>query len=138
MNAQRTHTMPALGIVAVAGIGIATADLDLDWNTIDGGGGTSSGGSFTLSGTIGQPDAGTMTGGSFELTGGFWGGVRDGSTTPTPCLGDLNGDDVVDTSDLGILLGAFGSSDAGDLNDDGITNTTDLGILLGAFGSGCA
>lgn len=54
-----------------------------------------------------------------------------------PCTGDLNGDGVVDTSDLGILLGAFGASVDGDLNDDGVTNTTDLGILLGAFGNAC-
>jgi hypothetical protein len=31
-----------------------------------------SGGQFTLSGTIGQPDAGTLTGSSFRLEGGFW------------------------------------------------------------------
>ena len=46
---------------------------DLSWFTVDGGGGTSSGGSYTLSGTIGQPDAGgPMVGGSYALTGGFW------------------------------------------------------------------
>ena len=46
----------------------------IDWSTIDGGGGgTSTGGVFTVSGTIGQPDAGgPMTGGNFSLTGGFW------------------------------------------------------------------
>ena len=44
----------------------------IDWFTIDGGGGTSTGGVFAVTGTIGQPDAGTMSGGSFTLTGGFW------------------------------------------------------------------
>ena len=44
----------------------------IDWSTIDGGGGTSTGGVYSLSGTIGQPDAGTMSGGSFTLVGGFW------------------------------------------------------------------
>jgi hypothetical protein len=45
----------------------------IDWHTIDGGGGTSTGGVFAVSGTIGQPDAGgPMTGGNFSLTGGFW------------------------------------------------------------------
>jgi hypothetical protein len=45
----------------------------VDWFTIDGGGGTSTGGVFAVSGTIGQPDAsGPMTGGNFSLTGGFW------------------------------------------------------------------
>jgi hypothetical protein len=45
----------------------------IDWFTIDGGGGTSTGGVYSVSGTIGQPDAGQpMTGGNFTLTGGFW------------------------------------------------------------------
>jgi hypothetical protein len=47
----------------------------LEWTTIDAGGGTSSGGEYTLTGTIGQHDAGTlMTGENFSLTGGFWPG----------------------------------------------------------------
>lgn len=53
------------------------------------------------------------------------------------CPGDLNGDGVVDADDLGILLGAFGASDAGDVNDDGVTDADDLGILLGSFGESC-
>jgi hypothetical protein len=44
----------------------------LDWSTIDGGGGTSTGGVYSLTGTIGQPDAGIMSGGTFTLSGGFW------------------------------------------------------------------
>jgi len=45
---------------------------DISWWTIDGGGNTSSGGSYSLSGTIGQPDSGTLTGGTYKLEGGFW------------------------------------------------------------------
>ena len=45
---------------------------DISWWTIDGGGGTSAGGVYTLTGTIGQPDAGTMSGGNYTLVGGFW------------------------------------------------------------------
>ena len=46
----------------------------IDWFTLDGGGGTSTGGSFAVSATIGQRDAGpqALTGGSFSLQGGFW------------------------------------------------------------------
>lgn len=47
----------------------------IDWFTIDGGGGTSSGGNYTLSGTIGQPDVGSLNGGNYSLQGGFWPGV---------------------------------------------------------------
>jgi hypothetical protein len=45
----------------------------IDWFTIDGGGSTSTGGVYSVSGTIGQPDAGHMSGGNFTLDGGFWG-----------------------------------------------------------------
>ena len=45
----------------------------IDWHKIAGGGGASSGGQYTLNGTIGQPDAGdSMTGDGYSLTGGFW------------------------------------------------------------------
>src|SRR5262245_42246150 len=45
----------------------------VDWFSMDGGGGMSTGGDYQSSGTIGQPDAGgPMTGGTFSLTGGFW------------------------------------------------------------------
>jgi len=47
-------------------------NYSIDWFTIDGGGGTSSGGPYTLSGTIGQPDAGRLSGGNYTLEGGFW------------------------------------------------------------------
>jgi len=51
----------------------ALAQYSIHWHTFDGGGGTSTGGVYSVSGTIGQPDAGApMTGGSFSLTGGFW------------------------------------------------------------------
>lgn len=63
---------------------VPAQDYSIDWHTTDGGGGTSTGGPFSLSGTIGQPDAGKMSGGSFSLTGGFWslfGETTPGSTT---------------------------------------------------------
>ncbi|MBC7262449.1 MAG: hypothetical protein H5T63_10605 [Chloroflexi bacterium] len=48
---------------------------DLSWSTIDGGGYTfSTGGGYTLGGTIGQADAGTLSGGGYTLNGGFWSG----------------------------------------------------------------
>ncbi len=51
----------------------AQTNYTIDWHTIDGGGGTSTGNVYSVSGTIGQPDAsGAMTGGNYSLTGGFW------------------------------------------------------------------
>ena len=46
---------------------------EITWWTVNGGGAMSStGGTYSLGGTIGQPDAGTSSGGSYTLTGGFW------------------------------------------------------------------
>jgi len=67
-----------LGSAVALAAGAATpawAQLSMNWFTIDGGGTTqAAGGSYSLGGTIGQPDAGLMTGGSFSLGGGFWNG----------------------------------------------------------------
>lgn len=70
INPQVFHSLRCLVvIIAVYGFtsSITAQDYNLSWSTIDGGGGTSSGGNFVLSGTIGQPDAGTMAGGDYRL-----------------------------------------------------------------------
>ena len=51
----------------------ALAQFVVNWHTIDGGGGTSTGGVYQVSSTIGQHDAGgLMTSGPYSVTGGFW------------------------------------------------------------------
>jgi len=64
-----------LVLLAPIALAVATDGYDLSWWTADGGGGSSAGGSYSLSGSAGQPDAGLLTGGSFSLAGGFWGGA---------------------------------------------------------------
>jgi hypothetical protein len=62
-------------------------NYSIDWYKIAGGGGTSTGGVYSVSGTIGQPDAsGAMTGGNYSLTGGFWSLI---SVVQTPGLPNL-------------------------------------------------
>jgi len=79
---------------------------DLTWSTIDSGGATfSSGGAYTMGGTIGQHDAGRLSGPPYTLAGGFWGRVAAGaSPTPTPippaCTGDCDRDGHVTIEDL--------------------------------------
>lgn len=64
-----------------------TRSFSIDWSTTDGGGGTSTGGVYSVSGTIGQPDAsGAMTGGQYFLAGGFW-SLYTGQNSGTPVLG---------------------------------------------------
>ena len=52
--------------------------FSIDRYTIDGGGGTSTGGQFSLTGTIGQYDASPVSaqGGPYTIYGGFWGGSK--------------------------------------------------------------
>ncbi len=64
----------------------ASAQYSIDWSTIDGGGGTSTGGTYQVVGTIGQPDAGTMSGGNYTLQGGFWGVIAAVQTPGAPLL----------------------------------------------------
>jgi len=58
----------------------------IDWFKIAAGGGTSTGGVYSVSGTIGQPDAGTLSGGSYTLAGGFWGIISAVQTPGAPLL----------------------------------------------------
>lgn len=45
----------------------------IPWWSVDNGGGDSSGPTFRVRGTIGQPDAGQLTGSTYGIDGGFWG-----------------------------------------------------------------
>jgi hypothetical protein len=59
----------------------------IDWYKIAAGGGTSTGGVYSVSGTIGQHDAGgPMTGGNYSLTGGFWALIQVVQTAGAPTL----------------------------------------------------
>lgn len=71
---QSQLTSLTLGALLLAGaIHAGAQGLALQRSVIAGGSGTSTGGAFALSGTVGQPDAGgPLTGGTFSLTGGFW------------------------------------------------------------------
>ncbi len=101
-------------VISAAPIVSGESTYVLDWFTIDGGGGQSSGGQFVLTGTIGQPDAGYLGGDNYELLGGFWVGgplcivdfehfarfaiywMQSGSDLPA----DLYEDSFVDYDDL--------------------------------------
>ena len=70
-------SLRTLGLV-IAGLLLALSPLhaqtySIDWSKIAGGGGTSTGGVYSVSGTIGQPEAGgALTNGQYAVTGGFW------------------------------------------------------------------
>lgn len=53
-------------------VSVGQSDYRIEWYTVDSGGGQSSGGSYVLTGMIGQPDAGYHEQTPYELLGGFW------------------------------------------------------------------
>jgi len=88
---KRSNASSRLALLATLTLApvLAFADTyDLSWYTIDGGGGTSTGGVFSVSGTIGQPDANAtpMVGGNFSLSGGFWSQLTVVQTPGSPLL----------------------------------------------------
>lgn len=75
---KRIIILLALGLGLVTGtvtLAAPESNFSIPWWTVDGGGGVSSGGAYTLSGTVGQPDAGLHSGGVYTLDGGYWGGA---------------------------------------------------------------
>jgi hypothetical protein len=74
-RSRRPSCIAALGwllTLAFAAVA-AAAPLAETWSTVDGGGGSSTGGPFDVTGTAGQPDAADgLSGDSYSLTGGFW------------------------------------------------------------------
>jgi hypothetical protein len=59
------------------------------------------------------------------------------------CRGDIDGNRIVDLSDLSTLLANYGvasgaSFQTGDLNGDDAVGLGDLALLLGTFGRACA
>jgi|SRR5208282_862337 len=79
------RTIVLIGLLLPA-IGFAQ-NYSIDWYKVAGGGGTSTGGTYQVSGTIGQPDASdTMSGGNYTLIGGFWSLVSVVQTPGAPPL----------------------------------------------------
>jgi hypothetical protein len=65
----------------------ARAQYSIDWFKVSGGGGTSTGAVYSVTGTLGQQDAGgPLTGGNFSLTGGFWSLISVAATPGAPIL----------------------------------------------------
>ena len=75
--------------------------------------------------------------GSFAARAQLRGIDRTLSRNPEPAneaaYGDLNGDGVVDVSDLLTIISAWGTPDA-DITGDNMTDVSDLLIAIGAFG----
>lgn len=111
----------------------AFSQFDVKWNTTDAGGGSSFGGPWEITGTIGQPDAGKTLNGITVLSGGFWSGVVHGVLiADMNCDGAVNNFDidpfVFALTDAGAYQALYPNCDilAGDINGDGAVNNFDI------------
>jgi len=137
---MKKTTLFAILFAALLGItGHAHAQYDLSWRTVDGGGGTSTGGAYSLSGTIAQPDAGNLSGGTYALAGGFWPGAG-GVNQPT-CPADISpqpsGNGIIDIDDLFGVINGWGvcpPSCPADINHSTVVDVDDLFIVINAWG----
>ena len=127
------------GLIALAGaapaLGQSGASFDVSWSTRDGGGGTSSGGGWSLSATVAQVDAGPgagMSGGGWSLVGGFWPGMA------RPCFADCNKDGTLTVADFGCFQTKFAvGAPYADCNADGTLTVADFGCFQSKFVAGC-
>ena len=136
---QRTITL-ACALSLLAALGVLAQDYAISWYTIDGGGtgpaNPSSGGSYTLSGTVGQSDARNhpdpMVGGEYKLAGGFW-VIPECPSIPA----DYDGDCDVDQADYllwetcasGPDVPYAGNCSDTDFDNDLDTDQEDLGVF---------
>lgn len=114
----------------------------IDWHKVAGGGGTSTNGQYSLSGTLGQPDAGVpMTNGQYSVTGGFWSLISLVQTAGAPLLtityagnqaivswpASVTGWTLQTNNDL--VTGAWGNY-AGTVINNSVTNSPPKGSLF--------
>jgi hypothetical protein len=132
-----------LGSVLLLSGAKAIGQLSMTWTTVDGGGGTCTGGTFTLDCTFGQPDAGAvMTGGTFTFIGGFWAGLGEGSRCGSAdfnCDGDVGTDADIE-SFFACLAGTCPAppcTSSADFNADGDLGTdADIEAFFRVLGGG--
>lgn len=62
----------SMGVFLAAVFSATAQEAHVNWFSLDGGGGSGSGGDYSVSATIGQLDAGAMSGGDYAMQGGFW------------------------------------------------------------------
>ena len=134
----------ALFGVAIAITGVVAQEsvvptLEMDWNTIDVGGGLSEADGYSMAGTIGQSDVAAdgagggavMSGGGFEFRSGFWHGVQN------VCFGDvapvIGGESGAGSDGAG--GGAEGGDGAGRAVGDGVVNVQDLLAIINHWGT---
>ena len=124
-------------LCSFVGVAGARADgppqFEMEWSTIDAGGGLSYGGTFVLTGTVGQHDTNALAAVDLEAGSGFW-FEQDAANCPA----DFNSDGFLDFTDFDFFVGQFEAGNpVADFNNDTFLDFTDFDDFVAAFESYC-
>ncbi len=139
-DAGITRVLSFILPIAAVAAGAQAQTLEMSWFTIDGGGGSMTGGAnLELAGTVGQTDAGPLTGGTFELSGGFW-GLTESPTCWANCDNSTIAP-VLNVLDFSCFLNKFAAGEAYANCDQStvapVLNVLDFACFLNKFAAGC-
>jgi hypothetical protein len=114
-------------LIGGTALAMSSANYDLPWDVLSGGGGDRSSSSYILSDSVGQSSAiGLSQSTNYQLGGGFWYGVSPTTFIP----GDANEDGVINVLDMTkvarIILLLDPETPGADCNLDGSINVIDM------------
>jgi hypothetical protein len=130
---------PLRSVVLIAAFAVpAHAQFTIGWYIIAAGGGPATSATFTVTGTIGQPDAGDLAGGPFQIAGGFW---TQGAVCYPNCDGSSTAP-ILNVLDFSCFLNKFAAGDPYANCDNSTTaptlNVLDFACFLNRFAAGCS
>lgn len=121
--------------VVLMGLLLQATPIEQPRYTIGSGGGTSSGGGYTLSGTVGEVSASeaALTGGAYSLRGGFW-------AVPAASPYDMNWDGFITPADAVFIVNRIGQppidADApADVDGDSDIDQDDVNAVIAQLGN---
>lgn len=133
--------------LAAAAAAASGAQLAIDWFSIDAGGATTiTGGGFSMSVTVGQPDIGRLNGGGIEYVGGFR--AVHLAALRSKVVGDLTCDGALDAEDIDPFFLALGNPaiymaqypgcniNRADVNEDKAVDAEDIDPFFACLGAG--
>ncbi len=114
----------------------ALAAPEINWHSIDTGGGVTAGGPFTVRSVIGQHDAGpALSSGGFTVRGGFLTPMDPSACNPADIAPPFG---ILDLGDINAFVSGFITSDPiADFDGNGIFDLTDINTFISSFVAGC-
>jgi hypothetical protein len=118
----------------------SSASYEIDWQSINGGGGPMSSANYSVNSSAGQASIGYATSANYQAGIGYWYGMAGGGCS-CPYQSDYDEDEFLTAVDLGRLIDVLFAGDPtiqdpgcptvrGDFNNDGFPDAVDLSGLI--------